>query len=293
MTTYDVVVIGTGTAGQTAAFEISEHGFNVAVIEQSTEPGGTCALHGCQSKKYFYEAAETVARCRHLLGKGIDDVPKPNWADVLKEKNKFTKNIPENTVKNVQSSGMDYYEGRAVFEDELTLAVGNKKIQGRFIIIATGAEPMTLPIDGGADMITSNDFLALDHLPDRIALVGGGFISFEFAHFAARLGSKPGSIHILESQKRVLGPFDSDMAEQLIAASQAEGIVVHTGVTISEMIKTNNQFKLVCGTDERFDVDLVVNGAGRRPNITHMNLEASGIPLFRKGYSSGQFNENN
>ena len=85
MKTYDVVVIGTGTAGQTAAFEISENGYNVAVIEQSSEPGGICALHGCQSKKYFYEAAEAMARCRHLFKKGITALPEVSWNDILKE----------------------------------------------------------------------------------------------------------------------------------------------------------------------------------------------------------------
>lgn len=283
MKTYDVVVIGTGTAGQTAAFELSEHGCRVAVIEQSTEPGGICALHGCQSKKYFYEAAETAARCRHLLGKGIDKVPETSWADILKEKNKFTEKIPENTVKNIQSSGMDYFEGKAVFEDDSTLAVGNETIQGRCIIIATGSEPMKLPVKGAENVITSNDFLALDHLPERIALVGGGFISFEFAHFAARLGSKSGSIHILEAQDRVLGAFDSDMVGQLIAASYADGISVHTGIKISEVIKKKNQFKVICKPDKTFDVDLVVNGAGRRPNIAGLNLEASGIEYSKKG----------
>ena len=99
MKTYDVVVVGTGTAGQTAAFEISYHGYSVAVIEQSHEPGGICALHGCQSKKYFYEAAEAVAKCSHLLDRGITSPPTAKWGDILKEKNKFTSPIPELIVE--------------------------------------------------------------------------------------------------------------------------------------------------------------------------------------------------
>ena len=71
MGTYDVVVIGSGTSGQTAAFDLNEKGLKVAVIEKSDRPGGTCALAGCQPKKWFYEAAESIAKSRHLVGQGI------------------------------------------------------------------------------------------------------------------------------------------------------------------------------------------------------------------------------
>lgn len=283
MKTYDVVVIGTGTAGQTAALDISNHGYKTAVVEQSHEAGGVCALHGCQSKKYFYEAAEVVARCHHLLGKGIKKAPGASWRDVLNQKNRFTAEIPKNTIKNLKSNGIEFYKGKAVFTGQSTIAAGDQEIQGRFIIIATGAEPVDLPVKGGEHIITSNDFLALDCLPDRIAFVGGGFISFEFAHFAARLGSRPGHIHILEANEHVLGPFDSDMVKQLTIASNAEGIAVHTGVEISEILKTTRHVQVVSQSNGAIEVDLVVNGAGRRPCIGALNLEAGGIQYSKDG----------
>jgi glutathione reductase (NADPH) len=283
MKTYDVVVIGTGTAGQTAAFEISDHGYTVAVIEQSREAGGVCALHGCQSKKYFYEAAEAVAKCRHLSGRGIGREPEANWGQILTEKNKFTGPIPENTIKNLQSTGIEFYEGNAVFTGPKTLAAGDQEIQGRFIIIASGAKPFDLPIKGKEHMITSNDFLALDRLPGRIAFVGGGFISFEFAHFAARLGSKSGHIHILEAQEGVLGPFDPDLVQQLTAASREDGILVETGVNILEITQKNHQFQVITESGGVLESDLVVNSAGRRPNIHSLNLEAANITYSGAG----------
>jgi len=283
MKTYEVVVIGTGTAGQTAAIEISSHGLKVAVIEQSIEPGGVCAMHGCQPKKFFYEAAETVARCRHLLGKGITGEPDVSWGDILKEKNKFTSPIPEHTVNGLKGSGIDFFEGTAVFTGAQTLAAGDEDIKGRYIIIATGAEPADLPVKGSDLMITSNDYLSLNRLPGRIAFVGGGFISFEFAHFAARLGSRPGDIHIIESQNNVLRSFDSDMVRELIAASKDEGITIHTGVKLIEIIKKADYFQVIGESDPDIEVDLVVNGAGRRPNIQSLNLEAAGIAYSGAG----------
>lgn len=289
MTTYDAVIIGTGTAGQTAAYEISDQGYRTAVIEKSNEPGGICALHGCQSKKYFYEAAEAVARCRHLSGRGIVGQPEPRWGDILTEKNKFTGSIPENTVKGLKSSGIDYIEGSAVFTGPTTLNVGGKEIQSRFVIIASGSVPMTLPIEGKENMITSNEFLALKQLPQRIAFVGGGFISFEFAHFAARLGSSPGQIYILEAMKNVLGPFDSDMVQQLTDASQEEGINIQTDVKIVEIVKKENHFEVISDSGSTIEADLVVNGAGRRPDIGFLDLETAGVDYSRTGIHVDSF----
>jgi glutathione reductase (NADPH) len=283
MKTYDVIVIGTGTAGQTAAFGLCDSDLTVAVIEQSGEPGGTCALHGCQPKKYFYEAAEAVARCSHLKGRGITKAPRASWQDVLIAKNKFTKDIPETTADKLKNSGIDYYGGKARFTGPSTLMAGEEEIRGRFIVIATGAEPVQLPVKGAQQMITSNDFLALQDLPRRIAFVGGGFISFEFAHFAARLGSRPGDIHILEAQKQVLNPFDSGMVKQLVAASKAEGIVIHTEAETREVEKKADGFRVSLESGENFEVDLVVNAAGRQPSIKHMNLEAGNIEYSKAG----------
>ena len=88
--TFDVVVIGAGTGGQTAALELAAEGLKVAIVEQSSSPGGTCALHGCQAKKYFYEVAEIAAKSIHLEGLGITGQPRMSWAQISAAKNKFT-----------------------------------------------------------------------------------------------------------------------------------------------------------------------------------------------------------
>ncbi|MGD9302370.1 MAG: FAD-dependent oxidoreductase, partial [Desulfobacterales bacterium] len=188
METYDVVVVGSGTGGQTAAFQLKEKGLNVAVIEMADRPGGICALAGCQPKKWFYETAETIARSRHLQGKGIVSVSEGDWSQVLEQKQQFTSGIPGGTVKNLQAAGIDFVSGEAGFLNDKTLSVNGKQIQAKFFILAVGARPMQLPIEGNEHVITSNDFLDLETLPPSICFIGGGFISFEFAHFAARLG---------------------------------------------------------------------------------------------------------
>lgn len=284
MKTYDVIVIGTGTAGQTAAARLAAAaGIRVAVAEASPTPGGVCALKGCQAKKWFYEVAETVARCRALHAIGITTLPQVDWGQILAEKNSFTSQVPERTRRRLAKRGIDYLEGTTTFVDESTLRVGEASFQPRYVVVATGSIPMSLPIQGAEHLASSDQFLDLSVLPPRIAFVGGGFVSFEFAHYAARLGSSPGHIHILETQKRPLASFDADMVDQLVKASREEGIEIHTEIAISAIERQGGTFIINFAAGEPLEVDLVVNGAGRTANIDALNLAAAGVAHSEKG----------
>lgn len=283
MNHFDVVIIGSGTSGQTAAGELSAEGYDVALIEHSDKPGGVCALRGCQAKKWFYEVVELVARGHHLQTMGVTAPPQPNWRQILMEKNKFTSAVPENTVKNLRASGVAYLQGRARFLDHSTLHTGSETITARYFIIACGAKPVDLALEGHEHIITSTEFLDLEILPERIGFIGGGFVSFELGHFAARLGGRPGEIHILEANTRPLGPFDSDMVKQLTAASEADGIHIHTDVSVTAVVQKGSSYFIELKSGEQLEVDLVVNGAGRKPNIDSLNLEAAGVKRSKGG----------
>ena len=284
MSDYDVVVIGTGTAGQTAAYELKAKGLTVAVVEKSATPGGICALAGCQAKKWFYEAAEIAAKAHHLDGKGIVSAPQIAWADLLREKNKFTNPIPESTLSGLEKSGIETIAGVGRFLDDHSLDVDGRKISARFFIIASGARPMALPIKGSEHVMTSDQFLELPSLPRRFVFIGGGFISFEFAHFVSRLGTGDSrETTILEAASRPLGPFDAEMVSLLVAASKAEGIDIHTDVNITAVEKDGNTFKVLTDNGTVYTADAVVNGAGRQADIADLDLDLAGIDFSRRG----------
>ncbi|MGB5987742.1 MAG: NAD(P)/FAD-dependent oxidoreductase [Desulfobacterales bacterium] len=284
MNNYDVVVIGTGTAGQSAAYELKANGMTVAVVEKSTTPGGTCALAGCQAKKWFYEAAEISAKANHLQGKGIVATPQISWADLLKEKNKFTGAVPSSTLSGFKSGGIDVITGTARFLDDHRLNVDGRTISARFFVIAAGARPLALPIDGIENLITSNQFLELPSLPRRFVFIGGGFIAFEFAHFVARLGAGDSrKTTILEVAPRPLGPFDAEMVSLLVAASKAEGIDIYTGVNVTAVERQGNAFKVLTEDGRAYEADTVVNGAGRQADIEELDLQLAGIDFSRRG----------
>jgi glutathione reductase (NADPH) len=288
MDAYDVVIVGSGTSGQTAAFDLNQKGVKVAVVEESDRPGGTCALAGCQPKKWFYEAAEAIAKARHLEGKGIVAAPEGNWAQVLEQKRRFTSRIPEGTIKNLHEAGIDFVAGTASFLDDETLSVNGKRIQAKFFVLATGAKPMQLPIAGIEHVITSDDFLELNMLPTSILFIGGGFISFEFAHFAARMGSTNQRSVILEVSDRPLGAFDAEMVELLVEATQTEGIDIRSSIEIEAIEKHAKGFSVRTAPGDRFETDLVVHGAGRAPDLDTLELDAAGVEYSNRGITVDQ-----
>lgn len=279
----DVLIIGAGTAGQTAAFDLAAAGYRVTVAEKTAKPGGVCALSGCQAKKWFYELTEIIAKSHHLQGFGIVSPPFVSWKQALDAKNSFTAHVPSETVTGFRDKGIEYIEGGAVFVDSDTVSVNGNLYKPLFTVIATGAIPMPLPIEGRENLATSNDFLDLETMPERIALIGGGFISFEFAHYAARLGARQEGVYILEAMDRPLGPFDTEMVELLLTATRAEGIQVRTGVSITSISRGSSGFIVNLKSGERIETDLVVNGAGRVADIDSLNLQAAGIIFNRHG----------
>jgi glutathione reductase (NADPH) len=180
-------------------------------------------------------------------------------------------------------NNITFVSGTASFENSNRLIVRDERLEAEFIIIATGAEPVQLPITGKEHLLTSNDFLALEKLPSRLVFVGGGFISFEFAHFAARLLDGPKEIVILEAMERPLGPFDADMVQELVASSINDGISIRCGVNISAIEKTTDGYTVRLGDGELLSGDLVINGAGRAPAVRALQLENAGIDFSRRG----------
>lgn len=280
---HDVLVIGSGTAGQTAAYALNDSGLTVAMVEHSDRPGGTCALSGCQAKKWFYEGAETVARSRHLEKIGIVSPAVGSWPQLRDAKNRFTEKVPGGTMHGLEQAGIELIPGRARFVDPHTISVDRRQLSAGHIVVASGARPMPLPIDGIGLAIDSSAFLELDDIPQRIVFIGGGFISFEFAHFAVRLGLPSTRCTILEAGPRPLGPFDEQMVVLLADASAVDGIDVHCDVAITGIQRSNGGLAIHTKDGRRFEADLVVHGAGRVPDIEALDLERAGIDHSAKG----------
>lgn len=281
--TFDLVVIGTGTAGSTAAYRCRAAGWKVAIID-SKPYGGTCALRGCDPKKVLVGAAELADWNRRMMGKGITfDGFRINWPDLMRFKRTFTEPIPKNREERFARAGIATFHGRARFVGPTAIAVGEDVLEGRHVLIAVGAKPARLGIPGEELLTTSDQFLELEELPERIVFVGGGYISFEFAHVAARAGARA---QILHRWARPLKGFDPDLVDQLVQASRDIGIDVWLNTSV-EAIERRSDGLIVRAragnAEQTFEADLVVHGAGRVPEIDDLELDRAGVASDRRG----------
>ncbi len=179
-TTVDVIVIGTGSAAQSVAYNVREAGQSVAVID-SRPFGGTCQLRGCDPKKVLVGVSELVDWSHRMQGKGVSaPALSISWPDLIRFKRTFTDPPPEENEQAFAQAGILARHGRAHFVDRTTVEVEGETLVGRYVVIAGGARHATLGIPGENLLTTSTQFLELERLPSRIVFVGGGYIAFEF-----------------------------------------------------------------------------------------------------------------
>lgn len=274
---YDLIVIGTGTAASVAAHQCCVGGFRVAVVDHLPF-GGTCALRGCDPKKVLVGAAATVDQVRRLRGRGVGGgEPAIDWPELIRFKRSFTDPVPKQRAEAFAKSGVDAFCGRARFTSPCSVEVRGEALEGRFILIATGAVPASLGIPGEELLTTSDRFLELERLPGRIALVGGGYIAAEFSHIAARAGAK---VTVLQQLERMLPQFDGDLVRMLEEKSRILGMDIRLGTKVEAVEKDANGLRVVITSEgERSAVtaDLVVHAAGRVPDIGTLELAAGGV----------------
>lgn len=277
---FDLVVIGTGTAASVAASRCRGAGWSVAVIDELPF-GGTCALRGCDPKKVLVGAAEALEWSRRLEGKGVrGDRLEIEWWELMRFKRSIIASVPEHKEEGFRKAGIEVFHGTARFIAPTVVDVDDAELEARHILIASGAKPMPLGIDGEDLVTTSTQFLELDDLPRRIVFIGGGFISFEFSHIVARAGAKA---TILQRGRRFLPLFDADLVDRLAEKSRAVGIELRLDTSVTRVEQRNGAL-IVHATqrDEqlRFEADVVVHGAGRVPAVDGLGLDVAGIELI-------------
>ena len=274
---YDLAIVGSGTAASVIASRCRAAGWTVAVID-SRPFGGTCALRGCDPKKVLVGAADAIDSIRRLEGKGIRvGEARIDWPELIAFKRSIIASAPASRELEFAKSGIEAFHGRARFTGARTLAVGSDVLEGRRVVVAAGAKPATLGIPGEEHLTTSECFLELERLPSNIVFVGGGYISFEFAHIAARAGAR---VTVLHRGERPLESFDPDLVDLLLARTRALGVEIHLRTEVTGIERREDRFRVQAVTSgERLalEADLVVHGAGRVADIDDLGLEAGGV----------------
>jgi len=281
---FDLVVVGTGTAASTVAGKCRAAGWTAAVID-SLPFGGTCMLRGCDPKKVLVGAADLVDWARRMHGKGVA-APGAHiaWPELMRFKRTFTASVPREREESFAKAGIEAFHGRARFTGPRSLTVGPDTLDGRFVVIASGSRPAKLGIPGEALLTYSDVFLELDALPRSIIFAGGGYIAFEFAHLAARAGVQASILH---RGPRPLERFDPDLVGRLLEHTRSLGIDVELETPVEAIEGEPGALRVRSGV-RTFEAEMVVHAAGRDPDLDDLDLPSAGVEREPRGVKVNQ-----
>jgi glutathione reductase (NADPH) len=278
---YDLFVIGGGSGGVRCARIAASHGARVAIAEER-HWGGTCVNVGCVPKKIMVQAAEYAAWAEDSHGFGWNTAPGTHdWAALMAAKDSEIARLNGIYVKLLESAGVSWFFERAVFLDPHTLLVGQRRVTAERIVIAVGGTPTWPDIEGAELGIVSDQAFFLPERPNRVTLVGGGYIGVEFAGIFRGLGAH---VDLLYRQRLPLRGFDHDLREALAEGLQAQGVNLHPSVLLHRLEGLPDGSKRLHLTDGRsFDSDLVFFALGRTPNTGSLGLHAAGVTTSENG----------
>ncbi len=272
---FDLIVIGTGSGGSAAAYRCRSAGWRVAVVDELPY-GGTCALRGCDPKKVLVGAAELADWNRRMRGRGLTGDAHISWPELMRFKRTFTDPVPANREKAFEKAGIATYHAPVRFVGPDKLSVDGQVAEARHFVIAAGARPRRLGVPGEEHLLTSTDFLELDQLPARIAFVGAGYISFEFAHVARRAGAQA----VIVGRGKPLRHFEQDLVTRLVDYTRSLGIEVRLDSEVTAIEQRGGGYRLrvdTQGRTETVEADVVVHGGGRVPDTEGLDLGAANI----------------
>lgn len=290
MKQYDAIIIGFGKAGKTLAAELSNRGWQVAVVERSSMMyGGTCPNIACIPTKTLVHEAGIAALLYH------DDYPKQAnlYKQAIGRKNRLTSFLRNNNYERLSKRpNVTVYTGEGSFVSaniiKVALPEGDIELQGKEIFINTGSTPIIPAIDGikeSQKVYTSTTLLDLNVLPQHLIIVGGGYIGLEFASMYAEFGSK---VTLLEGGNRFMPRNDQDIASSVKEVLEKKGIEIHLNARAQSIHDTNDGVTLTYsdvsdGTPYFVDGDAILIATGRKPMIEGLNLQATGIGVDAHG----------
>ncbi len=286
MQRYEIAIIGSGPAGYVGAIKAAREGFPTAVIEKG-DFGGVCLNTGCIPTKALVASAKQLRNVRRAADFGIDLKGSVSaiFQKLYERMNHVVDIERKGLVKLVENSGTEIIKGQASFVDDNVLKIsgadGEKTINAKNIIIATGSNPKSLPFlpFDGEKVVSSNDLLSLESLPESMIIIGGGYIGCEFASIFSALGTK---ITIIEALPSLLMNVDEDIVKVLTREFKKEGVEVKAdsqivGAKVADKVTVT----LADGTDISADVCLV--SVGRRPLTEGLAMEGIGLPVLPDG----------
>ena len=278
MKQYDLIVIGGGPGGDEAAAIAAKHGKSVALIEKNLL-GGTCLNRGCVPTKCLCAAAERILDIQSAADYGVQiENYSINYAVAARRAHLIVEGLREDVEAMLKD--VEIFQGKARIAEGRTVVTDTHFLKGHKIIIATGSKPAQIPIEGSEYVINSDEFLALENLPDRLIIIGGGVIGLEFASIISAYGK---DVTVLEYCPEILPGFDQEIAKRLRTYLTRRGIRIVTGAKVTSVSSERVVSYEAKGKVFTLPADMVISAIGRRP-VTPDGMENAGVETDSKGY---------
>lgn len=276
---FDVVVLGGGSGGYAAALRSAQLGKKVALIE-ADKVGGTCLHNGCIPTKALLHAAELADNARESHNIGVN--AQLHGIDVNKV-NEYKSGVINRLYKGLQGlisgRGIEVINGYGKLVAQDTVEVEGRRVQGRNIVLATGSYSRTLPgLEIGGRIITSDQALELDYVPNSVVILGGGVIGSEFASVWKSFGAE---VTIVEGLPNLLPNEDIAVSKAFERAVRKRGIKFNTGVRFASATQHDNGVQVTLEDGKTFEADLLLVAVGRGPRTADLGYEAAGVTLDR------------
>jgi dihydrolipoamide dehydrogenase len=275
---FDLVILGGGSGGYAAALRAAQLGKTVALVERD-KLGGTCLHRGCIPTKALLHSAEVADVTRESDGFGV----KAEFQGIdMPAVNRYRDSIVEKLYKGltglVNSKNITYVTGEGKLTGPKTVTVGDRQLVGTNLVLATGSYAKTIGLEIGNRIITSDQALNLDYVPNRVVILGGGVIGVEFASIWRSFGAE---VTIIEGLDRLVPNEDPAMSKALERAYRKRGIDFKLGIKFKSATELPSGVTVELENGELLPADILLVAVGRAPNATGFGFEEQGVNMDR------------
>ena len=289
----DVAIVGGGPGGYAAAFRAADLGLDVTLIDEDRGPGGVCLFRGCIPSKTLLHATELISEARQSSQMGIEFTDLKIDLETLRQwKNRAVDKLAKGLTHLCQKRGVEFVQGRAVFEDSHTLRLLDSesdlsRIKFRHAIIATGSTPINLPdVDANKDgrIMDSTSALELRDIPEKLLVVGGGYVGVELGSVYAVLGSR---VTLVEMTEGLMPGADRDLVKPLQKALEDLFEAIYLNTRVDKLKEQQDRVDVRLSgeaEDAGQSFDRVLVAIGRRPNSAGLELDHTKVEVDADGF---------
>ena len=281
---YDVVVIGAGTGGYSAALRAAQLGKRVALVERDDRLGGTCLLRGCIPTKALLQSAAVMDTVNRSEEWGIKAAGEPDWSGVVAFEEKIVAKLVSGVTGLVKLRGIDVVQGTARLLAGPAVEVDGRRLDATDVVIATGSAPKMLPgLEVSEHVLTSDQALWLDRIPSSAVVIGAGAVGLEFASIYRSFGAE---VTVVEALPRLAPLEDEEVSKEIARTFRKRGIASYAGAKVQEVKEAGDRVEVTYETGEAATVaaDVCLVAVGRGPVTEGLGLADAGVETTERGF---------